>query len=371
MPESPRPPFRADHVGSLLRPPALIAARDDFAHGRVTAEALRAAEDDAIRTAVAMQERVGLQSVTDGEMRRRSWLTDFILQIGGVEETDRGAGVTFNTPQGTIHTAPAGTAITGKLHLASPIFTDDFRFLKSVTHVTAKQTIPSPNMINTRRARMAVVDHVYADREEFERDLANVFIAEIVAMGEAGCTYLQLDDASLPALGDEERRAQLVSAGSDPNRVPYNVVENTNAALRSKPAGMTVTTHLCRGNFRSGWFASGGYDFIAEALFGGLDVGGFFLEFDDERSGSFAPLRFVPKGKMVVLGLVTTKTGALESKDTIKRRIDEAAKFLPLDQLCLSPQCGFASTVEGNAINEAEQEAKLRLVVEIADEVWG
>ena len=371
MPERDKPPFRADHVGSLLRPASLVAARTEFQLGRITAADLRGAEDDAIRAAVRMQERVGLAAVTDGELRRRSWLTDFIRQIGGVENIGPPTSVRFEGPQGTLHTTPEATSITSKLYLARPIFTDDFRFLTSLTRSTAKQTIPSPNMVNTRRARVLVDDRVYSDAAEFERDLSGVFAAEIVAMGEAGCTYLQLDDASLATLGDPVRRAHLASLGADPERMHLDAIAIVNAALRSRPAGMTVTTHLCRGNYRSGWYASGGYDAIAEALFGELNVDGFFLEYDDERSGSFEPLRFVPRGKLVVLGLITTKTGQIESKDDIKRRIDAAAKVLPLEQLCLSPQCGFASTIEGNLITEAEQEAKLRLVVEVAREVWG
>jgi 5-methyltetrahydropteroyltriglutamate--homocysteine methyltransferase len=362
-----KPPFRADHVGSLLRPPSLSRARDDFAAGRISAAALRRVEDDAIAGAVKMQEEVGLQSVTDGEMRRYSWLTDFIKHIGGFEEGGNSVKIPFEGPQGTIYAESEPIRVTQKLHLKEPIFADDFKFLKSVTKNTAKLTIPSPVMIMGRRPADSAI---YADREAFEADLTRVFSEEIAALHKIGCIYLQLDDASLPAMADPNRRSSYMRAGFDPDTLHLTAIAVANAALKGRPQNMTVTTHLCRGNYRSSHYASGGYDPIAEALFNQLDVDGFFLEYDDERSGGFEPLRFLPKGKMVVLGLITSMAGALESKDQIKRRIDEAARFIDLDQLCLSPQCGFASTAEGNLITADEQKAKLALVVEIARDVW-
>jgi 5-methyltetrahydropteroyltriglutamate--homocysteine methyltransferase len=365
------PPFRADHVGSLLRPPAVLAARNDFQNGRITAAALRKIEDDAIRAAVKLQEDVGLQSATDGESRRASWHMDFLYQLGGVTKARDNLTVRFHNEKGDLEFTPAALHVTGKLKFDRCIFGDDFSFLKSLTTVTPKLSIPSPSMIHYRGGRAAIDEAVYPDINEFWHDLGAAYAEQIAALGALGCTYLQLDDTSLAYLNDPAQREYIEKLGGDGARQHLTYIRLINAALAKKPAGMTVCTHSCRGNFRSSWVASGGYDYVAEALFGELNVDGFFLEYDDARSGGFAPLRFVPKNKTVVLGLVSTKRGALENKDDLKRRADEAARYVPLDQLCLSPQCGFSSTVEGNTLTVEEEIAKLRLVVETAREIWG
>ena len=366
------PPFRADHVGSLLRPRRLLQARDDHAAGRLSAEELRKVEDDAIRDVVRMQEDVGLQSATDGEFRRASWHMDFIYQLGGVTKADENLTVRFRNPQGSIEFTSAALKVSDKVRLTHTIFGDAFGFLQGlVTTATPKLTVPSPNMVHYRGGPAAIDPDVYPDVEEFWSDLATAYAEEVARLGELGCTYLQFDDTSLAYLNDPAQRAMIAQRGDDAEHLHLRYIRQINAALARKPAGMHVTTHMCRGNFRSSWAAEGGYDFVAEALFGGLGVDGFFLEYDDARSGGFEPLRFVPEGKMVVLGLVTTKRGELESKDLLKRRIDEASRYVPLEQLCLSPQCGFSSTVEGNVLTYDEQVAKLRLIVETAQEVWG
>ena len=367
------PPFRADHVGSLLRPRHLLAARDDFAAGTITAAELRATEDDAIRDAVAFQQEAGLRAVTDGEFRRGSWHMDFIYRIGGIAKVAGNLVSTFHNPEGDITFTPDAIRVTRPLSVDETIFGDDFAFLKSAAGAsTAKQTIPAPSMVHYRSGVRAVVDEsVYPDVEEFWSDVSAAYAQEVRGLAGLGCTYLQVDDISLAYLNDPGQREYIAARGEDPAALHLRYISLTNGAVKSRPAGMTVTTHLCRGNYRSSWVASGGYDYVAEALFSELDVDGFFLEYDDERSGGFEPLRFVPKGKYVVLGLVTTKRPELESKDVLKRRIDEAAKYVPLDQLCLSGQCGFSSTAEGNALTHTDQEAKLRLIVEVAGEVWG
>src|SRR5215210_710899 len=366
------PPFRADHVGSLLRPPELLKAREDFAAGRVSAEDLRSAEDGAIRDVVRMQEEVGLQSATDGEFRRASWHMDFIYGLGGVEKASDNMSVQFRNAEGTIEFTPAALRVEEKVHLRHTIFGDDFLALKAmVTAATPKLTIPSPSMVHYRGGRAAIDEGVYTDLDEFWGDLAAAYAEEIRALGALGCTYLQLDDTSLAYLNDPRQREHIARLGGDAEHQHETYIRTINRALAGRPAGMTVTTHMCRGNFRSSWVAEGGYDFVAEALFNELAVDGFFLEYDDARSGGFEPLRFVPRGKLVVLGLVTTKRGELEAKDDLKRRIAEAARFVPLEQLCLSPQCGFSSTVEGNALSYEQQVDKLHLIVETTQEVWG
>jgi 5-methyltetrahydropteroyltriglutamate--homocysteine methyltransferase len=366
------PPFRADHVGSLLRPPQLLAARADHAAGLIPAERLREIEDDAIQTVVREQHDVGLQTATDGEFRRTSWHMDFIYRLGGIHRADEQLTVKFRNAEGGLEFTSAALRVDGKITLPSPIFADDFTFLKDqVKDATAKLTIPSPSMVHYRGGRAAIDPAVYPELDEFWADLSAAYASQVREIGALGCTYLQLDDTSLAYLNDPEQRAIVAANGGDPDHQHERYIKQINAALAGRPEGMAITTHMCRGNFRSSWAAEGGYDFVAEALFTELDVDGFFLEYDDERSGTFAPLRFVPPGKQVVLGLVTTKRGALESKDDLKRRIDEASKYVPLDQLCLSPQCGFSSTVEGNALTHDEQFAKLRLIVEVAAEVWG
>jgi 5-methyltetrahydropteroyltriglutamate--homocysteine methyltransferase len=367
------PPFRADHVGSLLRPPQVHAARDDFAAGRIDAAQLRGIEDDAIAEVVAMQEGLGLQSATDGEFRRATWHMDFIYQLGGISQAAGRLAVQFRNASGTIEWTPAALHVGSKLHLDHTIFEGDFRYLQSVAagSQTPKLTIPSPNMVHYRGGPASLDPAVYPDAEEFWSDLAATYADEVRRLAGLGCTYLQLDDTSLAYLNDPAQRAQIAGRGEDADHLHLRYIKQVNAAIEGRPDGMAVTTHLCRGNFRSSWAAEGGYDFVAEALFGELAVDGFFLEYDDQRSGTFEPLRFVPPGKMVVLGLVTTKRGEMESKDMLKWRIDEAAKYVALDQLCLSAQCGFSSTVEGNVLTQDEQAAKLRLVAETAAEVWG
>jgi 5-methyltetrahydropteroyltriglutamate--homocysteine methyltransferase len=366
-----KPPYRADHVGSLLRPKSVLQARDDLKAGKISPAELRKIEDDAIRDAVKMQQDIGLQAVTDGEMRRGSWHMDFLYQFGGVVKVQDNLKVRFHNEKGDIEFTPAALHVTGKLKTVKTIFGDDFTFLKSAAKAQPKLTIPSPSMMHYRGGRAAIDETVYPTLDLFYADLAAAYGDEIEALGKLGCAYLQLDDTSLAYLNDPGQREHVKQMGGDAETQHVTYINLINNALKKKPAEMSVTTHLCRGNFRSSWVASGGYDHVADALFNQLQVDGFFLEYDDERSGGFEPLRFVPKGKMVVLGLITSKRGALEDKDAIKRRIDQAAKFVPLDQLCLSPQCGFSSTVDGNALTYDQQGAKLRLIVEIAREVWG
>jgi 5-methyltetrahydropteroyltriglutamate--homocysteine methyltransferase len=374
MERSAAPPFRADHVGSLLRPPELLRAREEHQARRLSAEELRRVEDDAIRDVVRMQQEIGLQGVTDGEFRRGSWHMDFLYQIGGVEKIDRMLCIQFRNDAGPVEAALGAFRIGGKLTFDKTIFAEDFAYLKSVAPAgtVAKLTIPSPSMLHYRGGRAAIDQAAYPDMEPFWHDLAGVYRQEIAGLAALGCSYLQLDDTSLVSLNDPAQRAYVTSIGGDGEHQHLINIRLINRALANKPAGMTVCTHMCRGNFRSSWVAEGGYDHVAEALFGELTVDGFFLEYDDVRSGGFEPLRFVPRGnKRVVLGLVTSKRGALESKDDLKRRIDEAAKYVPLQQLCLSPQCGFSSTVDGNVLTRDEQIAKLCLVVDTAREVWG
>ena len=367
------PPFRADHVGSLLRPPALHRAREDAAAGRIDGDALRAVEDDAIREAVRMQREVGLRAVTDGEFRRATWHLDFIYALDGISTADDKVKISFHNEQGDIEFMAAAAHVDGKVGVSETIFGDAYSFLaERVTTGVPKLTIPSPSMVHYRGGRAAIDESVYPDLEGFWSDLTAAYREEVRRLGELGCTYLQLDDTSLAYLNDPEQRRYVGSIGGDPDAQHVEYIRHINEALDGRPDGMSVTTHMCRGNFRSSWVAEGGYDHVAEALFAELRVDGYFMEWDDERSGGFEPLRFLPKGdKQVVLGLVTTKRGALETKDDLKRRIEEASRHAPLEQLCLSPQCGFSSTVDGNALSYDEQVAKLALVVEVADEVWG
>ena len=366
-------PFRADHVGSLLRPAALLHARAAHAAGEIDDEALRQVEDTSIEAVARMQGDVGLQTVTDGEFRRTSWHMDFIYQLGGIDKTDDKLAVHFRNKTETLDFESAALSVHDRISLPDTIFGEAFGFLRqhASSGQTPKLTIPSPNMVHYRGGRASIDPAVYPDLDLFWADLTAAYAEEVRRLGELGCTYLQLDDTSLAYLNDPQQRAMVAEQGGDPDHQHEQYIRNINAALAGRPEGMQVTTHLCRGNFRSLWTAEGGYEFVAEALFSQLEVDGFFLEYDDERSGGFEPLRFVPAGKQVVLGLVTTKNGALESKDDLKRRIDEAATFVPLEQLCLSPQCGFSSTVEGNALTYEDEVAKLRLIVETAQEVWG
>ena len=366
------PPFRADHVGSLLRPPELHEAREAHAAGKLDDEGLKAAEDAAIDEVVRMQEEVGLQSVTDGEFRRATWHMDFIYSIDGISKAPGNLAVKFHNAEGDIEWTPAAIHIDGKLGVSEAIFGEAFEYLQSRASEkqTPKLTIPSPSMVHYRGGRAAVDDAVYPDLDEFWSDLTAAYAEEVRRLSAAGCTYLQFDDTSLAYLNDPAQREHVRAIGGDAEHQHEAYIRHINEALAGRPEGMAVTTHMCRGNFRSSWVAEGGYDFVAEALFGELDVDGFFMEWDDARSGGFEPLRFVPEGKIVVLGLVTTKRGALESKDELKRRIEEASQYVDVDQLCLSPQCGFSSTVEGNVLSREQQAHKLRLIVEVADEVW-
>lgn len=372
---SPRtePPFRADHVGSLLRPQALLDARTLSADGEITPQQLRQAEDDAIRDVVAMQRDLGLQTATDGEFRRSSWHMDFLYQLGGVQRVaDEHITVQFHSAEGDLQFTPAASRVTGKITLDHTIFGDHFTFLaEQVTDATPKLTIPSPSMLHYRGGRAAIDETVYPDMEEFWHDLSAAYAAEVRALADLGCRYLQFDDTSLAYLNDPQQRQLLAERGDDGEHQHLRNIRQVNAALAGRPESLRITVHMCRGNFQSSWVAEGGYDYVAEPLFGELDVDGFFLEYDDARSGGFEPLRFVPDGKIVVLGLVTTKSPKLEDPDVLKRRIDEASRYVPLERLCLSPQCGFSSTVEGNKLTIDEQKAKLALIRQVADDVWG
>ena len=365
-----KPPFRADHVGSFLRPAALLDARERARKGEISRAQLRDVEDTSIRDIVRFQEDLGLEGITDGEFRRTYFHIDFLEQLAGIE-TKGGIAVSFHSASGNVDFAPPVMHITGPVRHVKPIQVDDFAFLRSVTRRTPKVTIPSPTMLHFRGGREAISREAYPDLEQFFADVATAYRAEIRALAEAGCTYLQLDDTNLAYLCDTKMREGARQRGDDPDELPRRYARLINAAIADRPPDMTVCVHLCRGNFKSAWVAEGGYEPVAEVLFNELKVDGYFLEYDDARSGDFAPLRFVPAGKTVVLGLVTTKLGELESKDALKRKIDQAARVIPLDQLCLSPQCGFSSTVHGNEIAREAQAAKLRLVIETAEEVWG
>jgi len=362
------PPFRADHVGSLLRPPVLKEARARRERGEATADALREIEDREIEKVIGRQEDIGLKAVTDGEFRRAFWNYDFLGALDGVETYLGERKIKF---QG-VNPKPMMLRVTGKLGTfpGHPML-DHFRFVKEHARVTPKITIPSPSSLHFRYGRDAVPESIYPDMSDFYRDLGQTYRKAVRAFADADCRYLQLDEVNFTYLCDPKLRAQVAGRGDDPEKLPAIYAHMINAAISDAPAHMAITMHLCRGNFRSTFVASGGYEPVAEILFNSINVGGYFMEYDSARAGGFEPLRLVPKGKTVVLGLVTTKSGQLESKDELKRRIDEAAKYISLDQLCLSPQCGFASTEEGNTLAEDEQWAKLRMIVEIAEEVWG
>ncbi len=365
------PPFRADHVGSLLRPQRLLDARDKKKRNEISAADLTRVEDDAIREAVKLQEEVGLEAITDGEFRRTFWHLDFLEQFQNVTVTPPRIKARFHTHEGDIEFAPPGIRIDGKLARTHPIFVDHFKFVKNATKKTAKQTIPSPSNMHFRGGRAAIDQKAYPDMAEFYADLARVFSEEVKELGAAGCRYLQIDEVNFAYLCDPKLREQVKNIGEDPATLPHTYAKLLNDSIKTKPKDMVVSMHLCRGNFQSAWVAEGGYEPVADVLFNEVGVDAYFLEYDDPRSGDFQPLRFLPKGKTVVLGIVTTKLATLETKDAVKRRIEEAAKYAPLDQLALSPQCGFSSTVEGNKITLQDEIAKLRLVTEVAREVWG
>jgi 5-methyltetrahydropteroyltriglutamate--homocysteine methyltransferase len=363
-----KPPFRADHVGSLLRPAALKEARGRRARGEITAEELKTIEDREIETVIRKQEAAGLRSVTDGEFRRAFWNYDFLGQIDGVEAYLGERKIKFQGPQ----PKPMMLRVIGKLggYRAHPMI-DHFKFVAAHAEATPKMTIPSPSSLHFRYGRDAVPVDIYPDMDDFYRDLGEGYRKAVRAFNDAGCRYLQLDEVNFTYLCDPKLRAFVANRGEDPEALPHVYARMINAALSDVAPDMTKAMHLCRGNFQSTFVASGGYEPVAEILFNEINIDAYFMEYDSDRAGGFAPLRFVPKGKMVVLGLVTSKSGTLESKDELKRRIDQAARFIDLDQLCLSPQCGFASTEEGNILAEDEQWAKLRRIAEVADEVWG
>jgi len=360
-----QPPFRADQVGSLLRPAALAETRARWRRGEASAGELRAAEDAAIREAVAKQEAIGLEGITDGEFRRDWWHLDFLSRLEGVTLREN-PGPKFG---GTEEQPPIPT-VTGRIRCARPIMVEDFAFLKSVTTKTAKMTIPSPSMLHLRGGRASISREIYPDIDAFWADVAAAYREAIAQLGRAGCSYLQLDDVSFAYLCDPKIQANCRNNGDDPEQLPRRYAEVINAVVKDRPAGMTITMHTCRGNFKSAWVAEGGYDPVAEAMFS-TDLDGYFMEFDSARAGTFEPLRLLPRGKKVVLGLVTTKVGELESKDTLRRRIEEAATIVPLDDLCLSPQCGFSSTHHGNALSQDDQWKKLERIVQVAKETWG
>jgi 5-methyltetrahydropteroyltriglutamate--homocysteine methyltransferase len=366
-----KPPFRADHVGSFLRPKSVLDARDAFAAGTIDKAQLRAVEDEAIAGIAKWQEELGLKAITDGEFRRKFFHTDFLLQLDGIEEQG-GMEVQFQNAIGKdVHFAPPKMIVSGKIKHAKPIQRADYEYLASVVSETPKVTIPSPTMLHFRAGREGISEAVYPDMAEFFADVATAYQEEVADLADAGCRYLQLDDTNLAYLCDDKQRENARKRGLDPDDLPRHYAKMINDATASAPDDMFLAMHLCRGNFRSSWAAEGGYEPVAEIMFNEVDIDAFFLEYDDARSGDFAPLRFVPKGKIVVLGLVTTKLGDLETKDEVKRRIDEAAKYLDVSQLALSPQCGFASTVHGNDIAVEQQAEKMRLVLEVAEEVWG
>jgi 5-methyltetrahydropteroyltriglutamate--homocysteine methyltransferase len=362
-----RPPFRADHVGSLLRSPAVKAARAKRETGGIDAAELRAIEDQEIVKLIAKEEDIGLKSVTDGEYRRSWWHYDFLGALEGVHMVQVEQGIQF----AGVQTKAEAPRIVGKIDYADHPMVEHFRFLKAHTKRTPKMTIPSPSMLHYRGGRKMINAGLYPDMNEFYADLGAAYNKAVGAFAAAGCRYLQLDDVSFAYLCDPEQRKMLTERGDNPEKQPEIYAGMINTAVAGRPEDMVISMHLCRGNFRSTFVASGGYEPVAELLFNAIDVDAYFMEWDTDRAGGFEPLRFLPKGKTVVLGLVTSKSGTLEKKDDIKRRIDEAAKFAPLEQLALSPQCGFASTEEGNTLAIDDQWAKLRLIVEIAQEVWG
>jgi 5-methyltetrahydropteroyltriglutamate--homocysteine methyltransferase len=361
------PPFRADMVGSLLRPAALKQARAQFAKGAIDAAALKAVEDREIEKIVKKQAEVGLKLATDGEFRRSWWHFDFYKGLDGVEMYQTGQGIHF----AGVDTKAESVRVVGKIGFSTHPHIEHFKFLKAHCTVTPKMTIPAPSTLHFRQGRQSISTKIYPELDAFFDDLAIAYQKAIRAFYDAGCRYLQLDDTAWSMICDPKQREDSRKRGDDPDSLPRHYTRLTNKALEAKPADMTITMHSCRGNFRSTFIASGGYEFVAEELFGKVNIDGYFLEFDSDRAGGFEPLRHLKGDKSVVLGLVTSKSGRLEPKDEIKRRIDEASKYVALDRLCLSPQCGFASTEEGNVLAEDEQWAKLKMIVELAEEVWG
>ena len=371
MAATPKPPFRADHVGSLLRPPALHEARAKAQKGEITAGALRSTEDVAIRDAVALQEATGLQAITDGEFRRNHYLVDFLTGFQGIVPTNTSYALAFKGEHGQSGETRSMLTVTEKVRRTKPVMLAHFQFLKSLTNRTPKLCLPSPTWIHMRGGRKTVNEMTYPDIAEFWDDIIRAFHEEIADLALAGCTYLQLDEISFAFLCDATIRERMRQDGLDPDREAREYTRVVNAIAAGAPPSMTVTVHTCRGNFQSMWMAEGGYERVASIVFDQPDVDGYFLEYDSDRSGGFEPLQYIPKDKKVVLGLISSKKPEIESKDTLKRRIDEAAKFFPLERLCLSPQCGFASTHHGNRITEDIERRKLALIVEVANEIWG
>jgi 5-methyltetrahydropteroyltriglutamate--homocysteine methyltransferase len=367
MPQRIKPPYRADHVGSLLRPAALKEARAKFAKGEIDVAALRQVEDREIERVIQKQDEVGLQSITDGEFRRSWWHLDFLWGLDGAEKLIMETGVAF----AAMNTRNEGVKITGKLGFSGHPMIEQFKFVAAHTRRTPKITIPAPSAIYGRPHKPEIDAGVYPKLDAMFEDLGQAYKKAVRAFADAGCRYLQLDEVFIAMLCDDKYRAQMTARGDDPEKLGPLYADLINVAMSDIPSDMAITMHMCRGNYRSTYQGAGGYEAVQEILFNKINVHGFFMEYDSERAGGFEPLRFVPKDRQVVLGLVTSKSGTLESKDEIKRRIDEAAKYISLDQLCLSPQCGFASTEEGNTLAEDEQWAKLRMIVELADEVWG
>lgn len=371
MPERTTPPFRADHVGSLIRPEALLAARQAAAKNEIPREELQRIQQDAIRDVVRLQEELGFRVVTDGEFNRGFWQRDFVLKFRNVAEMPSRMTARFHTAEGVKDRKPAALGVTGKLARPSPIFVDDFRFLQSVARALPKVTIPSPSVMHFRGGREAIDKKAYPDLEAFFADLVRVYREEIRDLAAAGCRYLQIDEVNLAYLCDPVLRKEVAQFHEHAEDLPRTYARLLNETIAERPAGITICLHLCRGNFAGAWVAEGGYDPIADLLFNEIKVDGYFLEYDSPRAGGFEPLRLLPKGKIAVLGLVTTKSPKLESKDELKRRIDDASRYAPIEQLTLSPQCGFSSGIGGNAITYEDEVKKLRLVVETAREVWG
>jgi 5-methyltetrahydropteroyltriglutamate--homocysteine methyltransferase len=367
---SERPPFRADHVGSLLRPPELKQARADFKAGKISPQSLAEIEDKSIKQAIALQEAAGLQSITDGEFRRAFWHVDFLTGFEGIAATQGQYALKFHGEGGAESETKSMMVVTGKVKRTKPVMVSHFEFLKKSTSKTAKLCIPAPTYLHMRGGRRVVNEKAYPDVEEFWSDITNAYREEIRDLAAAGCSYLQIDDVSFACLCDEGIRAQVKRDGEDPAKLPAKYASIISSLLANKPNNMSVTMHTCRGNHASMWMAEGGYDAVAEAVFQ-TEVDGFFLEYDSERAGGFEPLRFVPKGKKVVLGLISSKKPQLEDKGQLKRKVEQASKYVPMENLCLSPQCGFASSEVGNQLTEDDQRRKLELVAETAREIWG
>ncbi len=365
-----KPPFRADQVGSLIRPANLIAARDDAAKGKITREQLLDIQHAAIREVVRKQESIGLKVVTDGEYNRKSWQSDFLLRIKNVATTPPKLSVKFHSAAGVRDHSPPSLSVVGKLERATSIFVEDFKFLKTIAKATPKVTLPSPTVLHFRGGRDAIDRKAYPSMAGFYDDLAKVYRAELGELAAAGCRYAQIDEVNFAYLCDPTLREDVKRLGEDPETLPQTYAKLLNECVAGLPVDMTMCMHLCRGNFAGSWVAEGGYEPVADLLFNQIDMTGYFLEYDSGRAGGFEPLRFLPKGKVAVLGVVTTKNSNLETKDAIKRRIEEATKFTSLDRLALSPQCGFSSGIGGETMSVEREFEKLALVVETAKEIW-